>query len=140
MEVSRTQDWYLPRAVQGAGAALLLPGSIAVIVDAYPEPAQRARSLDLGGLISAVVTLAALVFAVITAGRSGLSPSVLVAIAVVLLAATGFVEVERRARDPLLPLSLLWMPALPPTRCREDADHPATLVRKHRVHQRPRAS
>ncbi|HEY2670553.1 MAG TPA: MFS transporter, partial [Rugosimonospora sp.] len=159
------------RAVQGAGAALLLPGSIAVIADAYPQAAERARalgiwaaisalslpagpllggllvttlgwrsvflvnlpvvavalvavprlvgpgtrarrrSLDLPGLIAAALALGALVFAVITAGRTGPSTGALVAGAVAVLAGTGFVAVQRRARDPLLPSALLRVPA-----------------------------
>ncbi|MCI2421034.1 MFS transporter [Saccharopolyspora sp. K220] len=43
------------RAVQGAGAALLLPGSMAVITGVYPDPAVRARAL---GVWSAVSSLA----------------------------------------------------------------------------------
>ncbi|GAA5187756.1 MFS transporter [Rugosimonospora acidiphila] len=163
------------RAVQGGGAALLLPGSIAVIADAYPEAAARARALgvwaavsalslpagplvggllvtawgwrsvfllnlpivavalvavprlvggphpvgggargrspDLAGLIAAAATLGALVFAVITAGRTGLSAEVLAAAVVAVLAGAGFVAAERRARDPMLPPGLLRVPA-----------------------------
>ncbi|PKW17282.1 MFS transporter [Saccharopolyspora spinosa] len=43
------------RAVQGAGAALLLPGSMAVIAGVYPDSAARARAL---GVWSAVSSLA----------------------------------------------------------------------------------
>ncbi|MEV0697947.1 MFS transporter [Saccharopolyspora sp. NPDC050389] len=43
------------RAVQGVGAALLLPGSMAVIAGVYPDPAARARAL---GVWSAVSSLA----------------------------------------------------------------------------------
>ncbi|WP_203921024.1 MFS transporter [Rugosimonospora africana] len=159
------------RAVQGAGAALLLPGSIAVIADAYPRAAERARalgiwaavsalslpagpllggllvttlgwraaflvnlpvvaaalvavprlvgpgvrapgrSLDLAGLVAAALTLGGLVFAVITAGRTGLSGTVVVAGAVTVAAGFGFVAAQRRARDPLLPTGLLRVPA-----------------------------
>ena len=35
------------RAAQGVGAALLLPGSIAAIADAYPDRAAQARALGL---------------------------------------------------------------------------------------------
>ncbi|HEY2206812.1 MAG TPA: MFS transporter [Pseudonocardia sp.] len=35
------------RAAQGVGAALLLPGSLAVIADAYPERAAQARALGI---------------------------------------------------------------------------------------------
>jgi DHA2 family methylenomycin A resistance protein-like MFS transporter len=42
------------RAVQGAGAALLLPGSLAAIADAYPGRAEQARALGLWAAISAL--------------------------------------------------------------------------------------
>ena len=35
------------RAVQGAGAALVLPGGLAVLAAAYPEPGPRARAIGL---------------------------------------------------------------------------------------------
>jgi len=35
------------RAVQGAGAALVLPGGLAVLAAAFPEPAERARAVGL---------------------------------------------------------------------------------------------
>jgi DHA2 family methylenomycin A resistance protein-like MFS transporter len=35
------------RAVQGAGAALVLPGALAVLAAAYPEPAARARAVGI---------------------------------------------------------------------------------------------
>jgi MFS transporter, DHA2 family, methylenomycin A resistance protein len=42
------------RAVQGAGAALLLPGTLAVVASAYPDPAARAKAIGvwaaIGGL------------------------------------------------------------------------------------------
>jgi DHA2 family methylenomycin A resistance protein-like MFS transporter len=159
------------RSVQGAGAALLLPGSVAVIADAYPEAAERARALgvwaavsalslpagpllggllvgtlgwravflvnlpvvaaalvavprlvgagtrtpgrplDLAGLVAAALALGALVFAVITAGRTGLSAGVIASGAVAVVAGAGFVAASRRARAPLLPVSLLRVPA-----------------------------
>ncbi|MGH3624017.1 MAG: MFS transporter, partial [Sciscionella sp.] len=42
------------RAVQGAGAALLLPGSIAVITDAYRERAAQARALGIWAGVSSL--------------------------------------------------------------------------------------
>jgi DHA2 family methylenomycin A resistance protein-like MFS transporter len=35
------------RAVQGAGAALVLPGSLAVLAASYPDPGQRARAVGV---------------------------------------------------------------------------------------------
>jgi DHA2 family methylenomycin A resistance protein-like MFS transporter len=42
------------RAAQGAGAALLLPGSIAVVVDAYPERSEQARALGVWAAVSSL--------------------------------------------------------------------------------------
>ena len=42
------------RAAQGVGAALLLPGSIAAIADAYPERAAQARALGVWAAVSSL--------------------------------------------------------------------------------------
>ncbi|MBB5158242.1 MFS transporter [Saccharopolyspora phatthalungensis] len=42
------------RAVQGLGAALLLPGSMAVITTVYPDPAARARALGVWAAVSSL--------------------------------------------------------------------------------------
>ncbi|RMO68907.1 MFS transporter [Pseudomonas syringae group genomosp. 3] len=42
------------RAIQGIGAALMLPGSMALLVEAYPEPRARARAVAWWGGISAL--------------------------------------------------------------------------------------
>jgi DHA2 family methylenomycin A resistance protein-like MFS transporter len=39
------------RAVQGVAAALVMTGSLSLLVQAYPVPAQRARMLGLNGMI-----------------------------------------------------------------------------------------
>jgi DHA2 family methylenomycin A resistance protein-like MFS transporter len=156
------------RVVQGVGAALLLPGTLAIITRAFPEPRERARAVgvwaasaslalpggplvggaltswlgwravfvvnapvvavaiaatlrwvardrpavaarvDVRGAVLAAVTLGSVVFAVITAGRTdGLSVVVLVAAGVAVVALAGFVVVERRVADPMLPFGLL---------------------------------
>src|SRR5215831_5249900 len=53
--VAPALDWLLiGRAVQGTGAAALSPGSLAVLVAAFPEPRQRAQSIGLWAGISGV--------------------------------------------------------------------------------------
>jgi DHA2 family methylenomycin A resistance protein-like MFS transporter len=152
------------RAVQGLGAALLLPGGLAVLSAAYPDPLRRRRAIGIwaaagglalvagpvlgGGLVQAygwqsvfwvnvplcaavalvaavapatpatgrrlditgaVLTCVALglaTWAVVLAGRDGLTRSVAVALVGALLAAVALVRVERRP-DPLLPAALL---------------------------------
>ncbi len=156
------------RAVQGVGAALVLPGGLAVLAAAYPEPGPRARAigvwaatgasalvagpivggllvaslgwpavfwvnvplcaavavvvafapagpppprgrrrLDLPGQVLAATALAAGTYAVVLGGRDGIGGPVLLSGGLATVAVVAFVLVERRAPDPLLPLSLL---------------------------------
>jgi EmrB/QacA subfamily drug resistance transporter len=54
-----TLGWLLfGRVVQGAGAAALLPGSLSVLVAAFPEPRQRAQAIGLWAGISGVALAA----------------------------------------------------------------------------------
>lgn len=159
------------RVVQGIGAALMLPGTLAVITHAYPEERDRARAIGVwagvgscalpagplvGGLLvqaaswrwvfllnvpivalatvasSRVVTeshggrargldvpgaalgafvLVSVTFVFIEAGHGGATVLVAVAAAAAVAGAAAFVVTERRARDPLLPLGLLRVPA-----------------------------
>jgi MFS transporter, DHA2 family, methylenomycin A resistance protein len=46
------------RAVQGAGAALVLPGGLAVLAGAYPEPGPRARAVGLWAATGAAALVA----------------------------------------------------------------------------------
>ena len=41
------------RVIQGAGAALLIPGSLALIRAAYPDPAARAKAIGVWGAVGA---------------------------------------------------------------------------------------
>src|SRR5215471_1572668 len=48
-----TLGWLLlGRAVQGAGAAAIMPGSLAVLVAAFPEPRQRAQAIGIWAGVS----------------------------------------------------------------------------------------
>jgi MFS transporter, DHA2 family, methylenomycin A resistance protein len=157
------------RAVQGIGAALLLPGSVAAIADAFPGRAEQAkalgtwaavsaiavpagpllggflvesygwrsvfwinppvvagciigvivwvkathgrreRRLDLGGLALGTTGLASLVYAAIAAGGHG--TTAIAAAVIGVLALAGFIIVERRVTDPLLPPGVFKVPA-----------------------------
>ncbi len=158
------------RVLQGVGAALMLPGTLAVIAAAYPDPAMRARSigiwaaigsvalpagpilggaltqavswravffinvpvvcvavviaartvpetrrdrrrrLDLPGVALAAALLGLTTFAFIDAGHAGLTVPVAVAIGLAVVAAAGFVAVERSRGDPMLPPALFRRP------------------------------
>ena len=152
------------RVLQGIGAALLLPGTLAIITNAFPEPDRQARAigiwagigslalpagpllggalvqglgwravfflnlpivmvagavalrvvhesreaegrrLDRAGIALGGLLLAAVTFAFIQAGHTGLGAPVLVAIAVALVSLGCFLVVERSTPDPMLPL------------------------------------
>jgi MFS transporter, DHA2 family, methylenomycin A resistance protein len=153
------------RLVQGVGAAVAVPASLALIGVVFPEPARRARaigvwggvagvaaasgpilggvlvtaatwrlvffvnlpvgvmamvliarhvpaarpqarSLDLRGQVTAIVTLACLTFGLVEAGRAGFSPLVLGSFAGSAVGAIVFVALERAAEHPMLPLRL----------------------------------
>jgi DHA2 family methylenomycin A resistance protein-like MFS transporter len=49
------------RVVQGAGAALLLPGTLAVVSRAYEKPAERARAIGIWAAISALALPAGMI-------------------------------------------------------------------------------
>lgn len=164
------------RAVQGIGAAALVPCSLTVLNHAYPDDAGRARAVglwaagasvglsggpllggalialsswrliflinlplgilgalligryatetsrssqvevDLPGQLLGVVTLGALAAAVVEGGSRGFAdPVVLAGLAVAIVAASGFILVERRRAAPLLPLSLFRSPTFAAT-------------------------
>jgi EmrB/QacA subfamily drug resistance transporter len=59
------------RAVQGTGAAMLFASSLAILADAYPEPAERAQAFALyGATIGASFALGPLVGGALTSGFS----------------------------------------------------------------------
>ncbi|MFD9903741.1 MFS transporter [Streptomyces sp. NPDC059063] len=152
------------RVVQGSAAAVMVPSSLALIRQAFPDPAARARGIalwtvggavaiaagpvlggllttewswravfclnvpaglvgflvlmragrsprhpaafDLPGQLLAVLTLAALTFAVIEGGHDGFTGVVLAAAGTAVVSGACFVAVEARRRAPMLPLEL----------------------------------
>src|SRR5215213_10552863 len=46
------------RLVEGLGAALIVPGSLALLQQAYPEPAERSRAFGLWGAVAGVAASA----------------------------------------------------------------------------------
>lgn len=81
---------------------------LAILTHVGETTRARTRGLDLPGQVAAIVTLAALTFAIIESRSLGWSsPAVLAGLALAIAAAVAFVAVERRGAAPMLPLSLL---------------------------------
>lgn len=87
-----------------------LPVALAGMVMAIrfvPSTPRRPRALDLSGQLLAVAGLGMLTGALVEAGRlSWSAPPVLTGFGLSLLALAGFVVVEHRSPDPMLPLGL----------------------------------
>ncbi|WP_244376074.1 MFS transporter [Streptomyces ficellus] len=85
-------------------------GILLVRAYALPAPARDAsvrRSLDLPGQLLAVIGLGALTGAIVEANAQGwTSTLVLTCVSVFLVSLAGFIAVERRSSDPMLPLHL----------------------------------
>lgn len=152
------------RFVQGAAAAVIMPASLILISEAYPDAMHRARAVAIwalggsvastsgpviGGLltlldwrliflinvpagaiafwmlrpvahspqravpfdwygqVTAVVAMGSLTFAAIETGSAGLwAPRVVVALAITVLSAVGFVLAQSRVMHPMVPLDL----------------------------------
>ncbi|MDX3186890.1 MFS transporter [Streptomyces sp. MN03-5084-2B] len=74
------------RAGQGLGAALLLPGTLAVITNAYPGHAERARALGIWAGVSALALAAGPVLGGAVVSAAGWRPVFWLNVPVVLLA------------------------------------------------------
>ena len=157
------------RAVQGVGAAAIVPATLALLAGLFPEREARARAvglwggaggvaaavgpllggvlltgigwravfwvnlpvilligigalrvlpartgrqsrMDAGGQAMAILTLAALTYAVIDTGEHGLTARSGIAFTVSVIAGVGFVGHERRAAPPMLPLPVFTAP------------------------------
>ncbi len=87
-----------------AGAALALTF---VLID-RDRPRDRTRAFDLPGGLSATGAVTLLVFALVQGSELGwTSPGIVVAITIGIALLGGFVKVEQRSGDPLVPPSLL---------------------------------
>ncbi|MEU8632384.1 MFS transporter [Amycolatopsis sp. NPDC048633] len=75
------------RAAQGLGAALLLPGTLAVITNAYPGHAERARALGVWAGVSALALAAGPVLGGAVVSAAGWRPVFWLNVPIVLVAA-----------------------------------------------------
>ena len=105
------------RVVQGAGAALLLPGTLAVISRAYPDAVQRARAIGIWAAISSLALPAGVIAGGALVDGPGWRWAFLVNLPLVAVAlpVTARVVVESRdtdARAPDLPGAALTVALL----------------------------
>ncbi|WP_236570382.1 MFS transporter [Streptomyces mexicanus] len=92
------------RVVQGVGAALLLPGTLAIIGRAFPDPASRARAIGLwAGIGSLALPAGPLVGGALVDGL-GWRSVFLVNVPIVLVALVWSVVAVRESRDSRAPL------------------------------------
>jgi MFS transporter, DHA2 family, methylenomycin A resistance protein len=88
------------RVVQGAGAALLLPGTLAVVSHAYPAPAERARAFGIWAAISALALPAGVILGGLLVEGPGWRWAFLVNMPVIAVALPVAAVVVRETREP----------------------------------------
>ncbi|QFT81976.1 Multidrug resistance protein stp [Roseovarius sp. THAF27] len=102
-----TEILIAARAIQGIGAAAILPSSMALLVDAFPDPRARARALGSWSAISAIALVAGPLLGGFLAGTLGWRAIFLLNLPVGLLAfaaaaaSVGNPERQDRALDPV---------------------------------------
>ena len=112
MAVGPVLGGWLVEYVSWRAAFLIVPAlaSVALPIALWHVPESRdprARRPDLAGALLATGGLAGLVYGLIESSASGFGdPTVLAALILGVLALAAFVLVERRGRDPMVPLSL----------------------------------
>jgi EmrB/QacA subfamily drug resistance transporter len=112
MAVGPVLGGWLVEAVSWRAAFLIVPAlaTVAVPIALWHVPESRdpqARRPDLAGALLATGGLAGLVYGLIESSASGFGdPAVLAALILGVLALAAFVLVERRGKDPMVPLSL----------------------------------
>jgi DHA2 family methylenomycin A resistance protein-like MFS transporter len=88
------------RVVQGAGAALLLPGTLAVVSRAYPDAAERARAIGIWAAISSLALPAGVIAGGALVDGPGWRWAFLVNLPVVAVALPVTARVVGESRDP----------------------------------------
>jgi MFS transporter, DHA2 family, methylenomycin A resistance protein len=91
--------FQLFRLLQGLGAALMVPASLALISHTIIDPTQRARAIGIWGAIAGIAAASGPVL-------GWMSPLILSMFVLFILAAALFILCEKRAVSPMLPLSL----------------------------------
>jgi MFS transporter, DHA2 family, methylenomycin A resistance protein len=88
------------RVVQGCGAALLLPGTLAVVSRAYTEPSERARAFGIWAAISSLALPAGIIVGGLLVEGPGWRWAFLVNLPVIAVALPVAAVVVRETREP----------------------------------------
>jgi MFS transporter, DHA2 family, methylenomycin A resistance protein len=88
------------RVVQGVGAALLLPGTLAVVSRAYPDAAERARAIGIWAAISSLALPAGVIAGGALVDGPGWRWAFLVNLPLVAVALPVTARVVRESREP----------------------------------------
>jgi MFS transporter, DHA2 family, methylenomycin A resistance protein len=88
------------RVVQGVGAALLLPGTLAVVSRAYPDAAERARAIGIWAAISSLALPAGVIAGGALVDGPGWRWAFLVNLPLIAVALPVTVRVVRESREP----------------------------------------
>jgi DHA2 family methylenomycin A resistance protein-like MFS transporter len=90
----------LARVIQGSGAALLLPGTLAVVSRAYEQPAERARAIGIWAAISATALPAGVIGGGALVEGPGWRWAFLINLPIVAVAFAAALVVVRETREP----------------------------------------
>ena len=88
------------RVVQGCGAALLLPGTLAVVARAYEDPRERARAFGIWAAISSLALPAGIILGGLLVQGPGWRWAFLVNLPVIAVALPMAAAVVRETREP----------------------------------------
>jgi DHA2 family methylenomycin A resistance protein-like MFS transporter len=88
------------RVVQGVGAALLLPGTLALVARAYPDAAERARAIGIWAAISSLALPAGVIAGGALVDGPGWRWAFLVNLPVVAVALPVTARIVRESREP----------------------------------------
>lgn len=88
------------RVVQGVGAALLLPGTLAVVSRAYPDPAERARAIGIWAAVSSLALPAGVIAGGALVDGPGWRWAFLVNLPVIAVALPVTARVVHESREP----------------------------------------
>jgi MFS transporter, DHA2 family, methylenomycin A resistance protein len=89
------------RVVQGVGAALLLPGTLAIVTHAFPEPAARARAIGVWAGVGSAALPAGPVLGGALVGGLGWRSVFFLNLPIVAVALPAAARVVRESRDPV---------------------------------------